>query len=186
MLRWLNRWLPAFVLVLVGLFWGAFARMDALEDRSALAAATHSPPPLLSGLVFAPDGFRPLTSYREGAANDRAGMRLVFIMSDTCAACIRAVPMWTELLGRVNPQSATVSLFTVDGEQLLSRLASVARARGVEFDSYFIDSRDAYTYATGVTSSPRLLVVNSENRIQYVSTDISPTIASEILNIVNR
>lgn len=181
---WLSRALFAGAIAVLLAFWVTYTRANALEEAYVTAYPNHLPPPLLNGFRFSPDGVRPSSRNPEGDSQPRQH-RLVFVLSDSCPACVRQAVPWTEMLSQASLQHTALSVFSFDGDELVTRLAGVARARGAPFASFTVENRDAFITSTGVSATPRVLLLDHENRIRLSVILFDAAAISELISILD-
>jgi thiol-disulfide isomerase/thioredoxin len=165
-------------------FWLLFANNSSLQGSLEAGVRAYPQPPVLNGLLFNPDGLRLLPDELQNRQRPRTGHTLVFVMSDECAPCLRQAPLWAEFINQVPIERTSLVFISFVGERLVSQLASMARNRGIGFESYFISQRQAFSRATGLSSTPKTVVLDGDKRVRLVTTGFDDAVARDIESLL--
>jgi hypothetical protein len=173
--------LPVLVLFL---FWTIYAKANAAQGAFEEALPVHPPPPLLNGLLFAPDGIRSLPVSGRSAEAAQSKQRVAFVFADSCPACARQADVWVDFISTASLSDTALQFFVLDGDGLLSRLANAARARGVAFDAFAVADKDDFMLSTGITSTPRLLLLSEDDRVRFVTTQLTESASAVVAELL--
>ena len=135
--------------------------------RSYTGDLTESASPMtIAGLRFSLDGLS--GPGREWPANQAAS--LVFVVADSCGLCGSIVPAWTNWLDDMSRGLLVrASIITFDGNVYASQLATTLAKKGVVHRVLEVNRRDAFRLATGIQSTPQVLILDVDERVRFVA-----------------
>jgi hypothetical protein len=100
-------------------------------------------------------------------ASDRT---LLLVSSDACPATEKMIPRWIKVLESL-PFNSTdqVAIVTAKGQSVPGRLIPILRRRNIRYEVFVISEISPWIASTGLSSTPRTLVLDSEQRVRFTT-----------------
>ena len=165
-------------LVAIGLiasfWWVRSANVDLLEHwREAMGESTR--PFTLNGLTVRLDrNVEPRVRQR-----GERGRYLLLISSDSCPYSLEQVDSWRQLLASITFAADDVVIhLSASGTTIAAALEALG---GVPYQFLHSTDRAAFVAETGLSWTPAVALLDSDFRLQLVSSRVTPTVAAQIV-----